>query len=94
MVLTLTNFQLRKYTGKDDNHICIGVKGEIYDVTRGSNFYGPDGPYGAFAGRDASRAFACFSTDESMFKESYCFIEIQIIRTRHSRIETQFSLSS
>jgi membrane-associated progesterone receptor component len=26
----------------------------VFDVTRGKNFYGPDGPYGCFAGRDAT----------------------------------------
>lgn len=30
-----------------------------------------DGPYNAFAGRDASRALASFSTDEAMFKDTY-----------------------
>jgi len=65
----MTIKELRKYNGKDDPQICIGIKGEIFNVTRGSNFYGPNGPYNAFAGRDASRAFANFSTDDEMFKD-------------------------
>jgi len=59
-----------KYNGTEEERICIGIKGEIFDVTRGSNFYGPGGPYHAFAGRDASRAFANFSTESAMFKET------------------------
>ena len=49
--------------------VCLAVKGEIFDVTRGKNFYGPGGPYDVFAGRDCSRAFASFSTDDEMFKD-------------------------
>merc|ERR1712150_263077 len=56
---------LRNYTGRNasvDNRICLGIKDEIFEVTRGRNFYGPDGPYSCFAGREASRCFATFST--------------------------------
>ena len=59
---------MRRYNGKDEEKICLAIKGEIFDVTRGRNFYGPDGPYDVFAGREASRAFANFSTDEEMLK--------------------------
>jgi hypothetical protein len=33
---------------------CLG---DIYDVTKGADFYGVDGPYNKFAGRCASRRF-------------------------------------
>ena len=76
-------FQLRAYDGVKEPYICIGIKGEIYDVSRGKSFYGPGGPYHAFAGHDASRAFASFSTDDEMFKVSFTwfFEDISISRT-------------
>ena len=44
----------------------MGVRGQVFDVTNGRNFYGPGGPYENFAGRDASRGLACGSFDEEM----------------------------
>jgi len=42
------------------------VRGRVFDVSRGRNFYGPGGPYENFAGRDASRGLACGSFAEDM----------------------------
>lgn len=49
--------------------VYLSVRGKIFDVTSGRNFYGPGGPYANFAGRDASRGLACGSFDESMLTE-------------------------
>jgi len=60
----LTLEDLRKYDGKqDDGRIFIAINREIYDVTKGRQFYGPDGPYAPLAGRDATRALAMFTLD-------------------------------
>lgn len=64
-----TRHTLLKYNGTDDPRILLGINGNVYDVTRGKGFYGPGGPYGVFAGRDASRCFATFSTDASIIKD-------------------------
>ena len=48
--------QLRPYDGTgDDGRVLVAVNGRVYDVTKGTRFYGPGGPYSGFAGRDASR---------------------------------------
>jgi len=66
----MTLEELLKYDGKGaDGRVCVAINGKIFDVTRGKRFYGPDGPYSAFAGHDASRALAFFSTD--LVKDEY-----------------------
>ncbi|RWS07591.1 membrane-associated progesterone receptor component 2-like protein [Dinothrombium tinctorium] len=66
----MTLEELRNYDGKgEDGRICIGVNGKVYDCSKGRKFYGPDGPYAAFAGRDATRALADF--DVSAVKDEW-----------------------
>ncbi|CAH1776347.1 unnamed protein product [Owenia fusiformis] len=64
--------QLREYDGKaKDGRILMSVNGKVFDVTRGKRFYGPGGPYGVFAGRDASRGLATFSLNEQTIQDEY-----------------------
>ncbi|CAH2091689.1 unnamed protein product [Euphydryas editha] len=58
----MTVAELRQYDGtQPDGRVLVAVNGWIFDVTRGRRFYGPDGPYAAFGGKDASRGLATFS---------------------------------
>ncbi|KAF6805418.1 Damage response protein 1 [Colletotrichum sojae] len=61
--------ELLPYTGENGMPVYFAVRGRVFDVTSGSNFYGPGGPYHNFAGRDASRGLACGSFDEDMLTE-------------------------
>jgi membrane-associated progesterone receptor component len=63
---TFTPRTLLPYNGKDNEAVYLAVRGRIFDVSAGRNFYGPGGPYANFAGRDASRGLACGSFDEDM----------------------------
>lgn len=47
----------------DEGRILLCINRKVFDVTKGKNFYGPGGPYGNFAGRDASRGMAKQSFD-------------------------------
>ncbi|KAF1658707.1 UNVERIFIED_CONTAM: Protein vem-1, partial [Eudyptes robustus] len=56
----MTLEELRPYDGVQDERVLLAVCGNIYDVTRGKDFYGPGGPYEKLAGHDATRALATF----------------------------------
>lgn len=55
--------ELAHFDGKEGRPIYLSAKDEVFDVTRGSDFYGEDGGYHIMAGRDASRALALMSLD-------------------------------
>lgn len=58
--------QLAKFNGVDDDRVYLAVSGSVYDVSAGKTFYGPNGPYRNFGGRDASRGLAKGSFDEDV----------------------------
>ena len=66
---TFTPPQLKPYNGTNNMPVYLAVRGRVFDVSPGRNFYGPGGPYANFAGRDASRGLACGSFDEDMLTE-------------------------
>ncbi|KAI9899502.1 hypothetical protein N3K66_005963 [Trichothecium roseum] len=60
---------LLPFNGENDMPVFMAVRGQVFDVSRGRNFYGPGGPYANFAGRDATRGLACNSFDRDMLTE-------------------------
>ncbi|KAI0596589.1 membrane-associated progesterone receptor component 1 [Biscogniauxia sp. FL1348] len=66
---TFTPRTLLPYDGKEGRPVYLAVRGRVFDVSAGSNFYGPGGPYENFAGRDASRGLACHSFDQDMLTQ-------------------------
>lgn len=66
---TFTPQTLLPYNGTNNMPVYLSVRGRVFDVTPGRNFYGPGGPYQNFAGRDASRGLAFGSFDTDMLTE-------------------------
>ncbi|CAB3985847.1 Membrane-associated progesterone receptor component 2 [Paramuricea clavata] len=63
--------ELLEFDGIKSERVLLAVCGKVFDVTKGKSFYGPGGPYSAFAGHDASRGLATFSAEVSAVKEEY-----------------------
>uniref|UniRef100_A0A286Y5N0 Cytochrome b5 heme-binding domain-containing protein n=2 Tax=Cavia porcellus TaxID=10141 RepID=A0A286Y5N0_CAVPO len=47
----------------EDQPIYLAVKGVVFDVTSGKEFYGRGAPYNALAGKDSTRGVAKMSLD-------------------------------
>ena len=53
-----TESELREFGDGRNDRLLIGLFGRIYDVSSGKKFYGPNGRYKGFAGRDVSFALS------------------------------------
>ncbi|WWC86411.1 uncharacterized protein L201_001287 [Kwoniella dendrophila CBS 6074] len=75
-----TSKELSNYDGIKNKRILLAIlrvdqktgqwkERTVFDVTAGKTFYGPDGVYGNFAGRDASRGMAKQSFEPEMLTD-------------------------
>lgn len=57
--------EIAEYDGTDPNKpIYMAVKGVVFDVTSGKDFYGKGKSYNALVGKDATRAVALWSLEK------------------------------
>ena len=53
-----TSQELMLFDGRDETKaLYLAILGQVFDVSKGREHYSPDGGYGFFVGKDASRAF-------------------------------------
>ncbi|GJQ75665.1 hypothetical protein Trydic_g17740 [Trypoxylus dichotomus] len=52
-----TSEELKLYDGINKKELYLAVLGNVFDVTKGAQHYGPGKTYNIFIGRDASRNF-------------------------------------
>ncbi|KAF3700832.1 Neudesin Neuron-derived neurotrophic factor SCIRP10-related protein [Channa argus] len=63
-VRLFTEEELKRYDGSEEGQpIYMAVKGAVFDVSKGKEFYGKDAPYNALVGKDSTRAVAKMSLD-------------------------------
>ncbi|KAI2654558.1 Neudesin [Labeo rohita] len=63
-VRLFTEEELQRYDGSEDRQpIYMAIKGVVFDVTTGKEFYGKGAPYNALVGKDSTRAVAKMSLD-------------------------------
>ncbi|KAM9298368.1 neudesin [Morus bassanus] len=63
-VRLFTEPELARYDGQQEGQpIYLAVKGVVFDVTSGKEFYGKGAPYNALAGKDSTRGVAKMSLD-------------------------------
>ncbi|KPP79375.1 neudesin-like, partial [Scleropages formosus] len=63
-VRLFTEEDLKNYNGHDEGKpVYMAVKGVVFDVSKGKEFYGKGAPYNALAGKDCTRAVAKMSLD-------------------------------
>ncbi|KAF7653200.1 hypothetical protein LDENG_00086060 [Lucifuga dentata] len=63
-VRLFTEEDLKRYDGSEEGQpIYMAIKGVVFDVTKGKEFYGKDAPYNVLVGKDSTRAVAKMSLD-------------------------------
>ncbi|KAK5857915.1 hypothetical protein PBY51_011124 [Eleginops maclovinus] len=63
-VRLFTEEELGRYDGREEGQpIYMAIKGVVFDVTKGREFYGKGAPYNALVGKDSTRAVAKMSLD-------------------------------
>jgi len=90
--------ELKDADGSSGQPLWLAIRGRVYNVEEGWKFYGPDGPYHGFVGKDATRAFCTGCTKpeclissmsnltESEMKEADRWVEYYELHDKYSLV--------
>uniref|UniRef100_G1PFJ1 Membrane-associated progesterone receptor component 1 n=1 Tax=Myotis lucifugus TaxID=59463 RepID=G1PFJ1_MYOLU len=78
--------QLRQYDGSRTPRILLAVNGKVFDVTKGSKFYGPGGFFGWLVEQDKNFRLPLSCMDNFQSQERYLHMsELQLIHLESVR---------
>ncbi|GFR39706.1 hypothetical protein Agub_g185 [Astrephomene gubernaculifera] len=87
--------QLASHDGSDKSlPLYLSIRGVVYDITKGKDYYGPDGMY-PFAGKEVARAFALFSTDLAECTDNLqglSYVEMENLRDWTARFNAKYPI--
>uniref|UniRef100_A0A3Q2YD37 NADH:ubiquinone oxidoreductase complex assembly factor 1 n=1 Tax=Hippocampus comes TaxID=109280 RepID=A0A3Q2YD37_HIPCM len=87
-VRLFTEEELRRYDGnREGEPIYMAIKGVVFDVTEGKEFYGKHGPYNALVGKDSTRAVAKMSLEEEDLTSDISGLTAEQLRSLESIFE-------
>lgn len=92
--MELTLEELSKYDGRDSSKpMLLSIRNTIFDVSKGSAFYGPDGAY-PFAGRECAKALAKYSVEledcVNIGEEDCSVRELDTLRTWEAQFHSKY----
>ena len=89
----LTPEELRKYDGTDGSPgLYIALLGQVFDVSKGKDHYGPGGGYSFFAAKDGSRAFVTGEFNEEGLSDDVTGLDTESYLV--SRLKPHFQIVS
>jgi len=96
-MVAFTTEELKKFNGFDPSRpLLMAVKGKVYDVTKGSAFYGTGGRYNIYAGRDAARGLAVMSLEPEVVNnptlEGVSAEDLETLAEWISKLEAKYSV--
>ncbi|KAF6755101.1 cytochrome b5-like heme/steroid binding domain-containing protein [Ephemerocybe angulata] len=88
--------ELAKYDGSDSSKpILVAIKGDIFDVTKKSDVYGPGRSYHIFAGKDGSRGLGMSSLKTEHAVSDYTTLtesEMKVLDEWHSFFSKRYNI--
>ncbi|KAK7482205.1 hypothetical protein BaRGS_00026554, partial [Batillaria attramentaria] len=82
---------IAEFDGSDpDKPIYMAVKGVVFDVSKGSNFYAKDGPYNVLVGKDSTRATAKMSLEPEDLTHDISDLPPDILRELDEEFEDTY----